>query len=75
MLIHDEPPPRREERPPLEPNWTLCAWLAAAALFWIGAAHATGFIGFVLICATFGSICRGVAEAFDYAGGLREWRQ
>lgn len=75
MLIHEAPPPSGDDRPPLRPNWRLCFWLATAAVVWFAAAHSTGFTGFVLICATFGAICRAATEAIDYAGGLSEWRQ
>lgn len=75
MLIHEEPPPPRDERSPLEPNWRLCFWLAAAAVAWFATAHATGFVGFVLLCVTFGAICKAATEAIGYADGLREWRQ
>ena len=77
MLIHEPPPPPPpEERPsPLRPNWRLCFWLAAAAVVWFAAAHSTGFIAFVLICVTFGAICKAATEAIGYAGGLSEWHQ
>jgi hypothetical protein len=77
MLIHDPPPPPppSEGRAVLEPNWILCLWLAVAALLWVGAAHTTGVVGFVLVCGTFAAICRAATEAVGYADGLREWRQ
>jgi hypothetical protein len=76
MLIDDRaPPPDEGERAPVEPNWRLWRWLAAAVVIAFAAAHATGLVGYVLLCGAFGAGCKAVAEAVDYAGGLREWRQ
>lgn len=77
MLIRDEPPPPPPDggRVTIEPNWHLCFWLAVAAGIWLAAAQTTGFVAFLLICATFGAICKAASEAIGYAGGLREHRQ
>lgn len=75
MLIHEPPPPPPQRRSPLSPNWSLCFWLACAAVLWLAAAQTSGFVGFVLICVTFAALCKAATEAIGYAGGLREWRQ
>jgi hypothetical protein len=76
MLIHDcPPPPRDDERAPIEPNWLLWRWVAVAAVIGFAAVHATGVVGYLLLCTAFAAACKAATEAVDYGGGLREWRQ
>jgi hypothetical protein len=76
MLIDDRPgAPSADERQPIEPNWRVCAWVAVAAVLGFAAAHAAGFVAYLLVCATVYAACRAVALGLDYMCGLTEWRQ
>ena len=74
MLIDDRLPPR-EERPAIEPNWRVAGWLAAAAVLIYAGVHTTGFVAYLIICATVYAVCRAILSIGSYDLGLREWRQ
>jgi hypothetical protein len=77
MLVHSrEPPPEeRRERGPWEPNWRVWLWMAIAVVVGYAALNADGAVGTLLLLGAFYAVCRSVAEALPYSGGLTEWRQ
>jgi hypothetical protein len=74
VLIDDRVPPQ-EERPALEPNWRVVGWLAVAAVLVYAGLHTTGFVAYLIICATVYSVCKALVSIGGYDYGLREWRQ
>ena len=76
VLIDDRvPPPARDERRPIEPNWRVIGWLAAAAVLIFAGVHTTGFTAYLIICATVYAVCKAIVSIRTYDFGLREWRQ
>jgi hypothetical protein len=73
MLIDTRTPP--PERPAWEPNWRLWGWVAVAIGAFVGAEVTSGFVAYVLICATVGFVCQAVCVVMPNTFGLREYRQ
>ena len=59
MLIDDRIPPD-DPREPLDVNWGLVGWLAAAAVLTYAGVHATGFVAYLILCATVYAVSRGI---------------
>jgi hypothetical protein len=74
VLIDDRVPSDGERRA-VEPNWRLIGWLAAAAVLVFAGVHATGFVAYLIICATVYAVCKALVSVGTYEFGLREWRQ
>lgn len=74
MLIDDRSPPPAE-RAAIEPNWRVLSWLAIAAVLVFAGVHATGFVAYLIICATVYAVCKAAVSVGGYDYGLREWRQ
>jgi hypothetical protein len=74
-VLIDDRMPSDDGRQPIEVNWRVVGWLAAAAILIFAGIHATGFVAYLIVCATVYAICRAVTGAVDYWEGLREWRQ
>jgi hypothetical protein len=74
VLIDDRVPPD-DGRQPIEPNWRLIGWLAAAAILVFAGIHASGFVAYLILCATVYSVCKALVSVGSYEFGLREWRQ
>lgn len=74
MLIDDRIPPD-DGRASIEPNWRLIGWLAVAAVLVFAGVHTTGFVAYLILCATVYAVCRALVSVGSYDFGLREWRQ
>jgi hypothetical protein len=76
MLIDtrdQQPPP---ERPAWEPNWRLWAWVALSIAAFVGAdLTASGFAGYLFVCAGVAFVCRAICVITPSLDGLREYRQ
>ena len=75
MLIDDRVPPPEQDRQPIEPNWRVIGWLAAAGVLVFAGVHTSGFIAYLIICATVYAVSRALVSVSSYDFGLREWRQ
>jgi hypothetical protein len=75
MLLHEPAPRPEDERAPIDPNWRVVGWLAAAVVIGFASSHATGLVWFVLVCAAVAAVSKAVTAALDYGAGLSEWRQ
>jgi hypothetical protein len=77
VLIDDRVPPflPGDERPLWEPDPRTCAWVAAAIVFTVGCAVASGFLSFVLLCAAVACGAHAITRALPWGDGLREYRQ
>jgi hypothetical protein len=73
VLIDDRLPD--DGHHPIEPNWRLIGWLAVAAVLVFAGIHASGFIAYLIICATVYAVCKAAVSVGSYEFGLREWRQ
>jgi hypothetical protein len=74
VLIDDRVPPD-QGRQPVDVNWRLVGWLAAAAVLVFAGVHATGFVAYLILCATVYAVCKALVSVGTYEFGLREWRQ
>jgi len=74
-VLIDDRTPAPEARDPLDVNWPVVGWLAAAAVLVFAGIHTTGFAAYLIICATVYAVCRALVSIRTYDFGLREWRQ
>ena len=74
MLIDDRVP-AEPERHPIEPNWRVIGWLVAAGGLVFAGIHTTGFVAYLIICATVYAVCKACVSVGSYDFGLREWQQ
>jgi len=74
-VLIDDQVPSDAGRQPVEPNWRLIGWLAAAAILVFAGIHATGFVAYLILCATVFAVCKAAVSVGSYEFGLREWRQ
>ena len=74
MLIDDRIPPD-EPREPIDVNWRVVGWLVAAGVLVFAGLHASGFVAYLILCATVYAVCRALVSIGGYDLGLREWRQ
>lgn len=74
MLIDDRVPPD-DERRAIEPNWRLIGWLVVAGVLVFAGIHTSGFVAYLILCATVYAVCRAAVSVGSYEFGLREWRQ
>ena len=74
MLIDDRTP-ASDAREPIDVNWRVVCWLAVAAVLVFAGLHTTGFVAYLIVCATVYAICRALVSVGTYDFGLREWRQ
>jgi hypothetical protein len=63
------------ERRALEPNWRLIGWLAVAVVLVFAGIHASGFVAYLILCATVYAVCKALVSVGTYEFGLREWHQ
>jgi hypothetical protein len=64
-----------EGRRPVEPNWRLWRWLAAALVVGFAAGHATGGVQYLLILIVIALVCQAIDEVLPSMRGLKDWRQ
>ena len=74
MLIDDRTP-APGPREPIDVNWRLVGWLAVAAVLVFAGLRTTGFVAYLIICATVYAVCRALLSVRTYDLGLREWHQ
>ena len=76
--------PERPERPEgpgargraaWEPNWRLWRWVALTVVAAVAAGATTGFVAYLLICATIAFACQAVCEIVPDTFGLKDYRQ
>jgi hypothetical protein len=70
-----QPPPEPGERPVWEPDWRLCAWLAAAIASFVGCSLSTGFTAYVLICVGVTCAAQALSRVLPNPFGMHEHRQ
>jgi hypothetical protein len=70
---HRRPPEPR--RPAWEPNWRLWSWVALMLGAAVGAGATSGFVAYVLICATIAFACQAVCVLMPDTFGLKDYRQ
>ena len=58
-----------------EPNWRLWRWVALTVLAALGAGLTTGFVAYLLICATIAFASYAVCEIVPDTFGLKDYRQ
>jgi hypothetical protein len=74
-VLIDDRTPAREPREPIEVNWRVVLWLAASAVLVFAGLHTTGFVAYLIVCATVYAVCRALLSVRTYDFGLHEWRQ
>jgi hypothetical protein len=74
-VLIDDRVPADDQRRPIEPNWRFVGWLALAAILVFAGIHTTGFIAYLILCATVYAVCQAAVSVGSYEFGLREWRQ
>jgi hypothetical protein len=73
FLIDDRP--SQPDRRPWEPNWHVVSWLVAVVVVGYASTVADGVLSAALLTAAFAAVCRALAVAIPYGGGLTEWKQ
>jgi hypothetical protein len=74
-VLIDDRTPAPDPREPIDVNWRLVGWLAVAAVLVFAGLRTTGFVAYLIICATVYAVCRALLSVRTYDLGLREWHQ